>query len=232
MLQVRVLPRQLDVNAADALYGGSGENRRRVRNRRRMASEKGGVGSATRLRGDMTAVPDRPTLAERFADDPAALQECYTALGPMVLAFIRRLVGPADAEDVLQQVFLDAWRTRERFDPAHRLEPWLLDVARKRSIDHLRREGRRRVAVEAAIAAAESVDVVQFAARYVDAVTVRQALDRLSEVERESVVLAYFGDLSYPEVASRLGVPVGTVKARVFRGLRSLSAALSEEVTR
>ena len=64
----------------------------------------------------LSTVPNEPTLAERFSDDPDALDECYRTMGPMVLAFIRRLVGPTDAQDVLQQVFLDVWRSRERFD--------------------------------------------------------------------------------------------------------------------
>lgn len=178
---------------------------------------------------EMTTVPDGVTLAQRFAHDPGALQDCYRALGPMVLAFIRRLVGPSDAEDVMQQVFLDAWRTRARFDPAQRLEPWLLDIARKRSIDHLRRQSRRREDLESAVEAAGAIDVVQYANRHVDAAVVRQALAELSAVEREAVVLAYFGQLTYREIAHRLEVPLGTVKARVFRGLRSLSAVLAPE---
>jgi RNA polymerase sigma-70 factor (ECF subfamily) len=178
---------------------------------------------------DLSTVPNEPTLAERFSSDPDALQECYRTMGPMVLAFIRRLIGATDAEDVLQQVFLEVWRSRERFDPTQRLEAWLLDIARKRSIDHLRRQSRRREDVESVVDAAEAIDVVQFADRYVDAATVRQALAELSDVERESLVLAYFGQLSHREIANRLDVPLGTVKARVFRGLRSLSGLLAAE---
>jgi len=188
--------------------------------------------SPRRSLADLTTMPDQATLAERLSTDPDALQECYRTMGPMVLAFIRRLVGPADAEDVLQQVFLEVWRSRDRFDPSQRLEPWLLDIARKRSIDHLRRLSRRREDLEGAVDAAERIDVQQFANRYVDAAAVRQALAGLSDIERESVVLAYFGQFSQQEIADRLQVPLGTVKARVFRGLRSLSAALVPEEER
>ena len=66
---------------------------------------------------DLSTVPNEPTLAERFSSDPDALQECYRTMGPMVLAFIRRLVGPTDAEDVLQQVFLEVWRSRRAIRP-------------------------------------------------------------------------------------------------------------------
>jgi len=178
---------------------------------------------------ELSPAAEEPTLAERFPVDPGALEEIYQALGPMVLAFITRLVGSSDAEDILQQVFLEVWRSRERFDPAQRLEPWLLDIARKRSVDELRRRSRRRQQVDSAIRAATTIDVVQFANRYADAEAVRRAIGSLSDVEREAVVLAYFGQLSQQEIAARLGTPLGTVKARVFRGLRSLSAALAKE---
>jgi len=194
-----------------------------------IAARPGGTVQRRGAVEEMKAAPDQPTLAERFSTDPDALQECYRAMGPMVLAFIRRLIGPADAEDVLQQVFLEVWRSRARFDPGQRLEPWLLDIARKRSIDHLRRQSRRREDLESAGEAAGAIDVVQYANRHVDAAVVRQALAELSAVEREAVVLAYFGQLTYREIANRLEVPLGTVKARVFRGLRSLSAVLAPE---
>jgi len=179
----------------------------------------------------LSTVPNEPTLAERFSDDPDALDECYRTMGPMVRAFIRRLVGPTDAQDVLQQVFLDVWRSRERFDATQRLEPWLFNIARNRSIDHLRRQTRRREDLESDVGAAEAMDVVQFANRYVDAATVRQALAKVSDVERECLVLAYFGQLSHQEIANRLELPLGTVKARVFRGLRHLSAVLTTDET-
>jgi RNA polymerase sigma-70 factor (ECF subfamily) len=171
-----------------------------------------------------------PSLAERLPTDPDAVHDCYRTMGPMVLAFIRRLVGPGDAEDVLQQVFLEVWRSRDRFDPAQRVEPWLLDIARKRSIDHLRRQGRRQE-LDAALRMTDDADVEQFATGYVDRAEVRQALESLSPVEREAVVLAYFGGLSHREIATRLGVPLGTVKARVFRGVRNLSVALTEDAS-
>jgi RNA polymerase sigma-70 factor (ECF subfamily) len=170
---------------------------------------------------------DRP-LAVRFATDPDSLDDCYRTLGPMVLAYLTRLVGRADAEDVLQQVFVEAWRNRERFDPERRLEPWLLDIARKRAIDQLRRDERNRRDATAALEQAIAIDNETFAQRYVDAVAVRAALATLSPAEREVLVLAYFAELSQSEIAARLQLPLGTVKARAFRGLRHLSRQLSE----
>src|SRR5207344_2183626 len=71
--------------------------------------------------------------------EAGAIEEVYLALGPMVLGYLRRLVPPDDTEDVLQRVFYEVWRNRDRFDPTRSLEAWVLGIARKRAIDHLRR---------------------------------------------------------------------------------------------
>ena len=103
---------------------------------------------------------------------------------------------------------------------------WKLGIARKRAIDHLRR--RRNLAV-----APNDLDDVagddgrELAERYARAHEVRDALNRLPDEQREVLVLAYFGRLTQPEIAAHLDVPLGTVKARAFRGLRRLAEFLS-----
>jgi len=189
-----------------------------------MAAEGRGGGRSARA----TALGDATTLGARLADDPAAWRECYAVHGPMVQAYLRRLVPSPDVDDVLQQAFLDVWRSRDRYDPARPLEPWLLGVARKRAIDHLRRLGR-----SAAVADVDRHEEVPspdaFADQFADAVTVRAALAGLTSDQREVLVLAYFGGLTQTQIAERLGVPLGTVKARSHRGLRALATALVPE---
>ena len=172
------------------------------------------------------------SLGRRLAADPRALKDCYAALSPMVLAYLRRFVPRDEAEDVLQQVFLDVWRSRESFDPERRLEPWVLRIAHRRAVDHLRRLSRS--PIDPAVELPDEVRDLdrateRFADRFDDAVVVRDALDTLSTEQRETLVLAYYGDFTQSQIAGRMGVPLGTVKARSSRGLRHLASVLVPE---
>ena len=163
--------------------------------------------------------------ARLAAGEEGAINECYSALGPMVLGYLRRFVPRDEAEDVLQRVFYEVWRNRDRYDPARSLEAWVLGIARKRAIDQLRRRHANVVPLEELRDIAGD-DGRELAERYARATEVRAALERLPAEQREALTLAYFGDLTQTQVAERLGVPLGTVKARTFRGLRRLADIL------
>jgi RNA polymerase sigma factor (sigma-70 family) len=164
--------------------------------------------------------------ARLAAGEEGAINECYAALGPMVLGYLRRFVPRDDAEDVLQRVFYEVWRNRARYDPTRSLEAWVLGIARKRAIDLLRRRHANVVPIEELRDIAGD-DGRELAERYARASEVRGALKRLPEEQRQVLTLAYFGDLTQTEIAERLGVPLGTVKARAFRGLRRLAEILA-----
>ncbi len=164
-------------------------------------------------------------LRHRLADDPDALAESYVAYGPMVLAYLRRFVGRDDAEDVLQQVFLEVWRGRERYDPSRPLEPWIVDIAHKRAIDHLRRRSRQDSHL-VSLSEPDRAATDRFVDEFAEAQVVTEALETLSAEQRETLVLAYFNDLTQTQIAGRLNIPLGTVKARSQRGLRRLAAIL------
>jgi RNA polymerase sigma-70 factor (ECF subfamily) len=143
----------------------------------------------------------------------------------MVLGYLRRFVPRDEAEDVLQRVFYEVWRSRERYDPGRSLEAWVLGIARKRAIDQLRRRHANVVPIDELRDIAGD-DGRELAERYARAGEVRAALARLPREQREVLTLAYFGELTQSEIADRLGVPLGTVKARAFRGLRRLADLL------
>ncbi|MFN8194531.1 MAG: sigma-70 family RNA polymerase sigma factor [Nocardioidaceae bacterium] len=154
--------------------------------------------------------------------DERALEDAYATYAPTVLAYVARYVGPDEAEDVLQRTFLDAWRSAHRYDPRQRFSGWLFTIAHRRAVDALRARRHQVVDVEA-LRELSGEDGRETASRFADAADVRAALARLPEHERTVLELAYFADLTQREIAERLDLPIGTVKARAARGTRRLA---------
>ena len=166
------------------------------------------------------------SLGARLAKgDARAIEECYQALGPRLLSYLRRLVPYDEAEDVLQRVFFELWRSRDRFDPDRSLEAWVFTIARRRAIDHLRRPHHVTVPIELVRDLADG-DGREVADRLAWAREVRRCLDRLPAEQRQVLELAYFAGRTQVEIAEQLGLPLGTVKARMFRGLRRMGYAM------
>jgi RNA polymerase sigma factor (sigma-70 family) len=153
--------------------------------------------------------------------DETALQDAYQAYAPTVLSYVSRYVGRDEAEDVLQRTFLDVWRSAGRYDPNQRFTGWLFTIAHRRAIDTLRSRRHHVVDVET-IRDLTGEDGRETASRFADAADVRSALARLPEHERTVLEMAYFQELTQREIADRLDVPIGTVKARASRGTKRL----------
>jgi RNA polymerase sigma factor (sigma-70 family) len=166
--------------------------------------------------------------ARHATGQDGAIDDVYAALSPMVLGYLRRFVPHDEAEDVLQRVFYEVWRHKDRYDPSRSLGAWVLGIANKRAIDHVRRQRRTAVPVEELYGIAGE-DGRELAERYARASEVRDALSRLPDEQREVLRLAYFGDCTQTQIAAQLGVPLGTVKARTFRGLRRLGRLLASD---
>jgi RNA polymerase sigma-70 factor (ECF subfamily) len=163
-------------------------------------------------------------MAQRIVDDDdTALADCYQLYGPMVRSYLRRFVGPGDTDDLLQVVFLEVWRTRDRIDPSRPFEAWLFGIARKRAIDQLRRRHHDVVSVDT-VRELVGEDGDRFVDRIAWAAEVRAALGQLPAEQREAIELSYFDELTQTEIAARIDAPIGTVKARMARGMRRLSA--------
>lgn len=157
--------------------------------------------------------------------EPEALEECYRTLGPLVISYLSRYVPHADIQDVMQRVFYEVWRVHERYDPKLSLRGWVLGIARKRAIDHLRK---RRDVVVPMESMREIVgdDGREVAERLVWADEVRTALDQLPEPQRKVIELAYFEQYTQSEIAIALDIPLGTVKTRTSRGLQRMAGLL------
>jgi len=164
------------------------------------------------------------------AGDQQALAEIYRRHGDGVFGLTRRVLADgAMAEEVTQEVFLRLWDEPQRFDPDRgALRSFLLRQAHSRAVERVRSEEARRRREDRVDR--ESVpppaDVEQQAMAGLSSTAVSEALAGLSDVEREAIVLAYFGGYSYREVAARLDLPEGTVKSRIRLGLAKLADRL------
>jgi RNA polymerase sigma factor (sigma-70 family) len=164
------------------------------------------------------------------AGDITAIADAYTELAPLTASYLRRFVPEDDIHDVMQRVFIEVWRAQDRYDPTRSLEDWVLGIARKRAIDHLRSRRTTTVLIdELPDMTAVGADGRDIADRVVWAMEIRAGLARLAPEQRTVIELAYFGDCTQAEIAARLGIPIGTVKARMARGMRRLAAALRTE---
>jgi RNA polymerase sigma factor (sigma-70 family) len=167
-----------------------------------------------------------------LAGEPAALAELYERYGSLVYAVALRLVrDPAAAEDVIQDVFEQVWRRPGGYDPAAGpLPAWLALLARRRAIDAIRRSARqqRRVASQPA-AANTAPDPAEAAVDAALASSLRAAVEALPPAQHTAVLLAYGAGLTAREIATRLGIPEGTVKSRLRLGLRRLGRLLAAD---
>jgi len=164
----------------------------------------------------------------RYQQD--ALAEAYRRHAGAVYGLAKRLLGnQAQAEEIVQEIFLRIWNQPERFDPERgSLRSFLLTQTHGRAVDLLRSESarRRREERDAAEPRPPVADIDRELWNLALTEHVRQALGALHEGEREAIELAYFGGHTYREVAVMLGEAEGTIKSRIRMGLKRLRAEL------
>jgi RNA polymerase sigma-70 factor (ECF subfamily) len=171
---------------------------------------------------------DHDLLARMAGGDREAFAAFYDRHAPRVLGLLCQTLGQrADAEDVLQVVFLEVWCTAAHYRP-ERASPltWLALLTRSRAVDHLRRRKPAEPLPEAPRPAPG--DGPDLAAERTEATArVRDALSLLPETQRSAICLAFFGGLSYEEVARHQGLPAGTVKTRIRLAMDRLRGLLT-----
>ncbi|WP_312858034.1 sigma-70 family RNA polymerase sigma factor [Pseudonocardia pini] len=176
--------------------------------------------------------PDPGRPAERLDTEPG-LRAAYAAHGAELFRFaLRQLGDEGAAEEVVQEVFLRAWRRADTYDPQiASLRSWLYAIARNAVVDESRRVAARpwRRTLTDSPQESRAAPVIDAADQaVVDAWVVEEALRRIRPEHREAIVATHLRGRAYAEVAAELGIPIGTLRSRIFYGMKALRLAMDE----
>jgi RNA polymerase sigma-70 factor (ECF subfamily) len=165
--------------------------------------------------------------------DEQAFEELYDLVAPVVHSIVRSVVrDPAQSQEVTQEVFLEAWQTADRFDASlGSAKAWLLLMARRRAVDHVRAaqaSNDRDVAVASASVLRDADVVVDAVETRLAQEDVRRCLQDLTGLQRQVLTLAFYEGHTHREVSELLAVPLGTVKTRMRDGLIRLRDCMGD----
>ena len=184
------------------------------------------------MRRHLAHLSDEALVALVARGDEPALAELYDRVGRVAygLAF-RVLRDDRLAEDAVQEAFLGVWRTAAGFRAERaKASTWILTLVHRRAVDSVRREERRKADplddATADLATSESAEDAAWLG--FERERVQAGLKQLPHAQREAIELAYYGGFSQSELSERLGVPLGTIKSRMFAGLAQLRELLQD----
>ncbi|MFL6193714.1 MAG: sigma-70 family RNA polymerase sigma factor [Thermoanaerobaculia bacterium] len=183
---------------------------------------------------DERTLEDHDLIRRVASRDGLAFARLFDLHAPVALGLLSRILGVrAEAEEVLQEVFLQVWMQADRYDAARSTaRGWILMLARSRALDRMRRRDSSRRREEAAgEEAAASVAVPPVGTERLESqerrAQVTSALGALSDEQRRCIELAFFEGLTHTQIAERLRAPLGTVKSRILLGMNKLRQALN-----
>ena len=180
---------------------------------------------------------DQELMRRVVAADEAAFSALYRRFAPGLYSMVYEILGDAkEAEDVVQESFVQMWKKASSYDPARSgAFTWAVMISRNRAVDRLRARQRRGRTLEAAAAESaaappeHSEQADQMLDHAEERTRIRNALSRLPEAQRNAIDLAFFRGLTQAEISTKMGEPLGTIKARIRRGLIALRAFLESK---
>jgi RNA polymerase sigma-70 factor (ECF subfamily) len=180
--------------------------------------------SADELDGAAPVVTSEDLLGRVAGGDRAAFAELYDRTAPRVFGLVKRLLRDhSQSEEVTQEIFLEVWQTAPRYSPAKGSAlSWMLTMTHRRTVDRIRAAQASRdrdIRVGIRDHAPDIDSVAEIVEVRLESDRVKEAMTRLTELQRQAVTLAYFGGYSHSEVSRMLRVPVGTVKTRLRDGM-------------
>jgi RNA polymerase sigma factor (sigma-70 family) len=189
------------------------------------------AGDGRAMRGEAVDRSEEALLAQVARGDEAALGEVYDRFGRVAYGLALRILRDERlAEDAVQEAFLAVWRQAASFRPDRAsARTWVLTFVHRRAVDLVRREERRRaepLEPETEPAGSSAAEDAELRSRRT---AVRGALAQLPDDQRRPIELAYYGGLTQSELAEQLGLPLGTIKSRMFAGLKRLGELLGSE---
>ena len=179
------------------------------------------------------AISDEELVRQLVTGEQQAVEALHSRYARLIVPIAARALDPLGAEEVAQDVFLAVWRKADTFDPQRgTFRSWLLQIARHRIVNELRRQGRRPPGshgdgVALASLADPEPQPEERAWRAHQRSTVQAALAKLSPFQRQAVHLAFYDDLTHQQIATMLRVPLGTVKTRIRASLQRLRQQLA-----
>ena len=183
-------------------------------------------------RRDAAYLSDEALIALLTRRDDQALAELYDRYSRAAYSLaLRVLRDPAVAEDAVQDAFLTLWRTANQFLPGRgKPSTWILTLTHRRAVDIVRREQHRKTEPLETVKPPEHTDrdTHEQATLRERRRTIQQALRKLPDPEREALELAYYAGFTQTELADRLALPLGTIKSRMYNGLRRLRDTLTD----
>lgn len=178
---------------------------------------------------DSAHLSDEALVALVARGEEPALAELYDRYGRIAYGLCIRVTRDAHlAEDAVQEAFLTIWRSAGRYLPERsKASSWMLTIVHRRAVDLVRYEERRRTEPLGSASGPASQGADDAAWLRLERERVQDALRALPDTQREALELAYYGGFTQSELADRLGQPLGTIKSRMFAGLRQLHTLLT-----